>query len=260
MDMIDLLNAKDYLRLVEDWQDPYDKPVVENIEGIDVVRDDLLPAGSKQRFIDKLIKDTDCEEWVFGGSNKVGWGPISLAYVCKKYNKKVTCFWAKRKEPTWHQKKYIEFGGRIEWVNMGMLSVTLSRAEKYRKEKPEIRRTLPLGLEHDLVLASIIKVAQSLNVKPDCIWTVGSSGTLNRGLQIAFPNAECHLIQTGHKLTDRQIGRAKLYISKYKFDQAVKENEAPPFPSAPEYDAKAWKFIKEHADNNKKNLFWNVAS
>ena len=21
-----------------------------------------------------------------------------------------------------------------------------------------------------------------------------------------------------------------------------------------------WKFIKEHADNNKKNLFWNVAS
>ena len=209
MDMIDLLNAKDYLRLVEDWQDPYDKPVIENIEGIDVVRDDLLPAGSKQRFIDKLIKDTNCEEWVFGGSNKVGWGPISLAYVCKKYNKKVTCFWAKRKEPTWHQKKYMEYGGRIEWVNMGMLSVTLSRAEKYRKEKPEIRKTLPLGLEHDLVLASIIKVAQSLNLKPDCVWTVGSSGTLNRGLQIAFPDAECHLIQTGHKLSDRQIGRAR---------------------------------------------------
>ena len=40
--MIDLLHAKDYLRLVEDWQDPYDEPVVENIEGIDVVRDDLL--------------------------------------------------------------------------------------------------------------------------------------------------------------------------------------------------------------------------
>ena len=73
--------------------------------------------------------------------------------MCRKYNKKVTCFWAKRKEPTWHL-------ARIEWVNMGMLSVTLSRAEKYRKEK-EIRRTLPL--EHDLVLASIMK-AQSLNI------------------------------------------------------------------------------------------------
>ena len=41
----------------------------------------------KQNVTVKLIKDTDCEEWVFGGSNKVGWGPISLAYVCKKYNK-----------------------------------------------------------------------------------------------------------------------------------------------------------------------------
>ena len=161
-------------------------------------------------------------------------------------------------------KKYIE---KIEKLVKKRMAEDKPKKDKVeqkgfmaRKEKPEIRRTLPLGLEHDLVLASIIKVAQSLNVNPDCIWTVGSSGTLNRGLQIAFPKAECHLIQTGHKLSDRQVGRAKLYVSKYKFDQAVKENEAPPFPSAPEYDAKAWKFIKEHADNNKKNLFWNVAS
>ena len=40
------------------------------------------------------------------------------------------------------------------------------------------------------------------------------------------------------------IDENNLDISNYKFDQAVKENEAPPFPSAPEYDAKAWKFIK----------------
>jgi hypothetical protein len=255
-----MINAEDYLELVNDWQDPYDAPIIELFDGVHVVRDDVLPAGSKMRFIDKLIRDTPCEEWVFGGSNKVGWGPISLAYVCQKYDKKATCFWAERKEPTWHQQKYMEYGGRIEWVKMGMLNVTLSRAERYRRESPQTRRTLPLGLEHDWVLGSIVKVAQSLPLVPDVIWTVGSSGTLNRGLQLAFPESEVHVIQTGHKLDERQIGRAKLWETAYKYDKPVKASEAPPFPSAPEYDAKAWKVIQENIDRSKTNLFWNVAA
>jgi len=255
-----MIVAEDYLELVSDWEDPYDAPVLCKHDDVIVVRDDLLPAGSKVRFIDKLIRDTDCEEWVFGGSNKVGWGPISLAYVCQKYDKKSTCFWAERKEPTWHQQKYMEYGGRIEWVKMGMLNVTLSRAERYRRESPQTRRTLPLGLEHDWVLGSIVKVAQSLDVVPDVIWTVGSSGTINRGLQLAFPESEVHVIQTGHKMDERQIGRAILHETAYKYDKPVKQAEAPPFPSAPEYDAKAWKVIQENMDRNKLNLFWNVAA
>tara|TARA_B100000900_G_scaffold410463_1_gene428311 strand:+ start:404 stop:1171 length:768 start_codon:yes stop_codon:yes gene_type:complete len=254
-----MMIAEDYLKLVSDWEDPNPAPVLSEHDGVVVVRDDLLEGGSKIRFIDKLIKDTPCDEWVFGGSNKVGWGPISLAYVCKKYKKKTTCFWANRKEPTWHQKEYMKYDGIIEWVKMGMLNVTLSRAEKYRKESPDTRRTLPLGLEHEWVLGSIIKVARQLNIKPDVVWTVGSSGTLNRGLQLAFENAECHVIQTGHKMNERQIGRAKLWETKYKYDKPVKEKEAPPFPSAPEYDGKAWKIIQENMDKNKVNLFWNVA-
>ena len=105
-----------------------------------------------------------------------------------------------------------------------------------------------------------MKVAQSLDVMPEVIWTVGSSGTLNRGLQLAFPEAEVHVIQTGHKLDERQQGRAKLWVSPYKFDKPVKESEAPPFPSAPEYDAKAWKVIQENMNRSKLNLFWNVAA
>ena len=68
------------------------------------------------------------------------------------------------------------------------------------------------------------------------------------------------MIQTGHKLSERQIGRAILHEVPYKFDKPVKEAEAPPFPSAPEYDAKAWKVIKENMNKNKTNLFWNVAA
>ena len=79
-------------------------------------------------------------------------------------------------------------------------------------------------------------------------------------MQLAFPESEVHVIQTGHKLDERQIGRAIFHKSPYKFDQPVKAEEAPPFPSAPEYDAKAWKVIQENMDKSKVNLFWNVAA
>ena len=38
--------------LLGDWVDPYPAPVIEKHEGINVVRDDLLEGGSKQRFTD----------------------------------------------------------------------------------------------------------------------------------------------------------------------------------------------------------------
>ena len=41
-----------------------------------------------------------------------------------------------------------------------------------------------------------------------------------------------------------------------KFDKPIKPIDAPPFPSAPTYDAKAWPFLKEFAKPNA--LFWNV--
>ena len=55
----------------------------------------------------------------------------------------------------------------------------------------------------------------------------------------------------------REIGRANFYKSEYPFYKPCKDEEKPPFPSAPTYDAKAWKFVKEHAKPNA--LFWNVA-
>jgi hypothetical protein len=251
------MQIEQYLEMVQDWVDPYPAPVVEKIENLYVVRDDLLEAGSKMRFIDCLIRNDDGEEWVFGGANKVGWGPISLTAVCNRYGKKATFFMAKRKEPTWHQQKVLELGGTIHWVENGMLNVTKSRARKYQEEKPDTRRVLPLGLEHPTVIASIVKVAQSLNVQPSEIWTVASSGTLNRGLQLAFPDVDCYAIQVGHKMSDYEKGRAKVLISPYKYDRAVKPEDAPPYPSEPFYDAKVWSFVRDMA--KKDALVWNVA-
>jgi|TARA_Y100000593_G_C4248844_1_gene306082 hypothetical protein len=256
-----LWSVEKLLEMVSDWEDPNPKPIIKEYDGIKVVRDDLLNHGSKIRFVDKYIRDVKAKEIVFGCCPATGYAQISLPVVANKYGKKVVLFMAKRSPDKYHeyQKRGMDLGAIYEWVNMGMLSVTKSRAKKYYEEDPDNRVLFPIGLEHPTVVGSIIKVArQNLNENDFSeIWSVGSSGTLSRGLQLAFPNKDVHVVSVGHTMSKREIGRAKFYRSDYKFDKIVKEEEMPPFPSAPTYDAKAWKFVKEHAKPNA--LFWNVA-
>lgn len=257
-----LWSVDELLKLVEDWEDPNPPPVIEKFEGIFVVRDELLVYGSKIRFIDKFIRDVPQKEIVFGSSPATGYAQISLPAVTNKYDKKTVLFMAKRNPENYHeyQKIGMELGAEYHWVNMGMLNVTQSRAKKYVEENSDERVLFPIGLEHPTVIGSIIKTARKY-IDPNTIseiWTVGSSGTLNRGLQLAFPNLDINVVSVGHTMSDREIGRANYYRSEYKFDKAIKESEMPPFPSAPTYDAKAWKFVKEFG--KKDCLFWNVGS
>ena len=247
--------------------EPYSFPkvVIEKHEDIYVVREDLLEGGSKRRFIDRYVREEiekGAEEFVFGGAPATGYAPMSLTLQAKHYGADATFFMAKRSLDNLHeyQKKALEYGANIQWVNMGMLNVTLSRAKKYYEEDTFKRRNFPLGLEDERVIEDIETLAREIREewkdKFSEIWTVGSSGTLSRGLQRAFPELEVHVISVGHKTSEREIGRAKFYKSPYKFDKPIKPIEAPPFPSAPTYDAKAWPFLKEFAKPNA--MFWNV--
>ena len=259
------MNAEEYLKLIEDWEDPNPNPVIEVHEGINVVRDDLLGVGSKVRFIDYFIghenENKDVQEWCYA-SPATGFAQISLPKVCGRYGKKAVLFEAKRNIENLHdyQKKCLELGGDIRWVKFGMLSVTQSKARKYCEEDPIHRKILPSGFVHDTVIASIIKVARDLPINPKEVWTVGGSGTVNRGLQLAFPEAEVHIVQVGYDIKD--IGNAIFHESKYKFDESVEEEELPPFPSVSTYDAKCWEpMIDWYKNHDKKGevLFWNVA-
>lgn len=262
-------SSDELLELIGDWEDPNPTPVIELHNGIHVVRDDLLNYGSKIRFVDYFIghapENKEVTEWVFGSCPATGYAQISLPVVCKRYEKKAVLFMAERSMDKLHeyQKRGIELGTIYHWVKMGMLNVTQSHAKKYTAEDPVHRRVLPLGLEHETVVASIIKVARSLPINPKEVWSVGSSGTISRGLQLAFPDADVHVVQVGHTMKPREIGRAIHHISPYKFDKPVKIHEMPPFPSAPTYDAKGWKpMIDWYKTNEKKGdvLFWNVGA
>ena len=132
-----------------------------------------------------------------------------------------------------------------------------AKARRYYEEDTVNRRVLPLGLEHPTVLGSIMKVARNLNVNPTEIWTVASSGTLSRGLQMAFPDVPVYAVEVGHKMSDYERGRAIVMRSSYNYDQPVEEEYLPPYPSEKYYDAKLWQFV---ISNGKPGaLIWNVA-
>lgn len=246
-----------YEDLIGDWKDPWPDPVLKEHDGFVVVRDDLLKYGSKVRFADYLIGDYSPKitEWVYGSCPAQGYAQISLPVACKLHDKTTTLFMAKRNEENYtdYQRLALKLGANIQWVENGMLTVTTKRARDYA-EQEDYRQVIPIGLEHDTVFASIIKVARNLPYKPKEIWTVGSSGTLNRGLQMAFPDAECHVVSVGHKMSPREIGRAKFWRSEIPFHKPA--IILPPFPSALNYDAKLWEFVKKHASPGA--LIWNV--
>lgn len=264
------LMPNNYHSIIKGWADPFPKPVIEVHNGIYVVRDDLLEAGTKIRGADYLIghspEHKNIKEWVYGSCPATGYAQISLPFLCNRYGKKAVIFMAARNMNNLHryQQRGIELGAEYHWIPDGMLAVTQKRAKDYVAESPETRALLPIGLEHPTVFACFIKVARTLPFVPRHVWSVGSSGTLSRALQMAWPVAEVHVVSSGgHNMSEREIGRAIFHPSKYKWNQAVKKEELPPFPSAPEYDAKAWMPMLEHYKTHPRVepiLFWNVGA
>jgi len=263
-----VLTADDYLNSIGDWQDPLPDPVVVEHDGIQVVRDDLLHHGTKLRSLDYIIghdpAHKEIQQWCFGCCPYQGYAQISLPIVCKRHGKEGHIFMAKRKMENRHeyQLRGEELGTIYHWVPDGMLNVTKARAREYAELDPEHRKVLPLGLEHETVIGSLIRVARNIDVQPDHVWSVGASGTLNRALQFAWPEAEVHVVQVGHKMKEREIGRAIFHKSPYTFNQKPRKEDVPPYPSVPEYDAKLWSVVRDYYKTHPKPktvLCWNVA-
>jgi len=241
----------------KEWTDPLPSPIIQEHEGFQVVREDLINGSSKVRASDYLVSNlTGVEELVYGSCPATGHAQIALSVLAKRYGKKAVVFMAKRSldKLTKQQKHAIREGVDFRWVKMGMLNVTESHAKKYANEDLDKRLLVPIGVNHPAVVASYAVVARQMEIQPKEVWTVGSSGTLTRGLQQGWPDADHHCVSVGHK---GDFGTATVYRCPLTFPQNVKKEDAPPFPSVSNYDAKAWKYMREHASPGA--LFWNVS-
>lgn len=220
---------------------------VDTIGGIRVVRDDLVPGGTKRRVLGPLLAGAD--EWVYA-SPAQGYAQVALAHACRELGKRATVFVAGRALPHARTAEAIAAGANIREVRPGYMTVVTARARAYAAEAGA--GLLPFGFDTPPFVAALAALARSLGLAPSEVWCVAGSGTLSRALQLAWPDAAHHAVRIG---AAPDAGRARLYLAPEPFERDARE--PPPFPSCPNYDAKAWRFIMRHASAG--SVFWNVA-
>jgi hypothetical protein len=224
-----------------------DPPVIREHQGVLVVRDDLIPGGTKRRVLPAMLAGG--VEYAYA-SPAYGYAQVALAYSCREVGSRATIFTARRSVPHTRTVEARDAGAKIVMVPNGYLSVVRARLAVYAGETGAI--PLPFGFDSPEFIAGLADVARGLPVDPPEVWTVAGSGTLSRALQAAWPGAAFHAVRVG-KAPD--AGRATIHEAPEPFERDAKQ--PPPFPSCSNYDAKAWRFIARHARPGA--LFWNVA-
>lgn len=225
-------------------------PTVEQHEGLQVVRDDKVQGGTKRRALQNHLQSQPETEFVYA-TPAFGFAQVALAHAAEDIGKRATIFTAERKHLHHRTKAAQEAGAKIVPVPHGYLSNVTSKAKEYAEANGA--HYIEFGVDNEAFIEAMADVARNLDIDPPSeVWAVAGSGVLTRALQRAWPDAEHHAVQIG---ATPDIGVAHLHQAPEKFENKAKRK--PPFPSCPEYDAKAWQFIESQASPGA--LFWNVA-
>jgi hypothetical protein len=223
--------------------------ILEQHQGVWVVRDDLYPGGTKARFAARFFDGAD--EVVYASPCEGG-AQFALAVVGRALGKRVTIFCAKRKSPHPRSVQAKELGAQVLQVAPGYLSVVQARSRSYCEATGA--RLLPFGLDVDFAVETIAQAASkvdliALGIRE--VWCAAGSGVLARGL--SSMKALLHPVAIGREIDASATGGVRPVRAPWRFEQVC---PVPcPFPSDPHYDAKAWAIMPK----GEGRLFWNVA-
>ncbi len=221
-------------------------------EGILVARDDLIGGGTKARYLAQLFEGHD--ELVYA-SPAEGGSQTALAWCARELGKRATIFVAKRAEP--HPRALLakSLGAKVLQVSPGYLTVVQARAAAYVEARGAF--LVPFGADMPEAIDAIAEAARAAFVgnPPDEVWCASGSGVLARGLARAFPDARRHVVQVGRELSQADVAGATIHAYDRPFGKPARV--APPFPSDPHYDAKAWEICQKERGPGRV-LLWNV--
>lgn len=224
------------------------EPVVRQHGSLIVVRDDLLEGGTKRRIIQPILAARPESEFVYA-SPAFGYAQLALAIAAGEEGKRATIFTAKRKRPHAMTQAAYDAGAKVVMIPHGYLSNVQAKARRYAAEVGAA--CLPFGVDSAEAIKGLAEIARGLPVDPGEVWCVSGSGTLARALQAAWPDAEHHAVVIG---ANPNTGIAIRHKAPERFERPAKA--PPPWPSSPNYDAKAWRFLQAQASPGA--LFWNV--
>lgn len=235
----------------------YPPPIVQQFGNVSVVREDLIPGGTKARFVDQMFAEAD--ELVYASPTQGG-AQTALALAANRLGKKLTLFVAASKN--WHPRLKLsaELGAEIIQVKMGYLTNVQAKARTYANSRRFLRNhrvvNLEFGFGSDWVIHGIAAAARHIPT-PKQLWCAAGSGTLARGLALAWPDVPRFVVQCGHKLTPIESGGGVVVV--YPRPYAYQETKEPPFPSDPTYERKAYLTMLDHIGATPAT-FWNTAA
>jgi hypothetical protein len=233
-------------------------PITTIHEGITVIRDDLLPGGTKSRYAQALFHGYD--ELVYASPCEGG-AQTALAYAAKILDKKLTLFVAKRKNQHERVKLSVELGANIIEVSPGYLVNVQKKAKDYFIEQKykhnKVINNLHFGISDIIAQKVISDTAKTLPI-PDTIWCATGSGVLAKALRHAWPNAKLMVVTVGKKISWWDCGKPQgMFVPNILFNKPCLA--ILPFPSDPHYDAKAWQLCLDNESGGRLVYFWNVA-
>jgi hypothetical protein len=235
--------------------------VIETYENVKVLRDDLLPGGTKSILL-KNILDVSYDEYVYA-SPVYGAAQLALASYCKSIGKRATIFCAKRKKLHSNTQRCLDLGANVIEIPYGYLHVVQFHAKNYCETTGAM--LLPFGLDteksKELIASRTKNVISKLGYEPDEIWCALGSGVLMEGIIRGTTKSKIKAVQVGkeYNIGIRQFeeGFDRLEIFKHKLPFEKKTKYKSDFPSTPNYDLKAWEMCNKNKGNGN-ILFWNV--
>ncbi len=226
--------------------------IVEDVDGFKIVRDDFFEGGTKRRAFRLLIDSIEDSELVYA-CDYYGAAAYAIALTAQEAGKTVMLFYLSPKKETDLFKKAVSLPNvKYEIVEGAETQIEASkRAIEYANEYGA--RFLPIGLDFPEFGAKLEEVVKSANIEAPEIWCMGGSGTLGRALQRAYPHIPVNIVSVG--TANFNGGTNTVYKAPEKLDEDAEIK--PPYPSSPHYDAKTWRFVREHAKLGA--YVWNVA-
>lgn len=230
--------------------------VLEQHDGITVLRDDTIEGGTKARFLEKLL-DPAAPGYAYA-TPAYGGFQVALAATAKRLGKQATIFVAKRKDTHPNTQHAKELGAKIIEVPYGYLNVVQARArehcERYGHQYLEWGAAYPEAIE--AIAEATRQIVHTLGEEPEEIWAAVGSGTLLRGILAGTTKAQVHGVVVGKPWEGDVPARATLHV--YPADFSKVSKAACPFPSSGNYDRKAWEVLQREGARGKRILFWNV--
>jgi hypothetical protein len=223
-------------------------PVIERLDKFWIVRDDLVPGGTKQIVLRELLPELNETHFVYVAS-VFGKGGAALAYACAELGFKCTLFISRSNIIVPWVEDVKKLGTKIIWQDLMPVTEIEPKAWNYATQQDAF--CLPLGFASEQFERILMEYARKLPFEPKEIWCPIVSGTMAHGLEQAFPDAKIKGVSVVKNHDYKGFGEVFFAPEKFVRGAAI----PPPYPAWPYSDAKVWRFAKKHGSDDA--VIWN---